>query len=403
MTKAKKLMLLGGSVLCIRYIQAAQEMGLEVLAVDKNPQAPALPYADFSEPVDIMDQQACLQAARRHGIDGVVAINDFGVMSAALVARELDLPGLPLEVAGIATSKCQMRQAWRDAGAPTIDFRRVSSADQLKSAVGEMGLPAIIKPCNSSGGGSRGVMLLDESSDLAEAYRYTNSFYQDDDVLLEEYAEGLEHSVEAIVYEGVAHIIAISDKVKSPLPFRVDDIILYPTVEEGQRLQWVHEAVQQSVEAIGMRNGIAHVELTITDHGPVLFEIGARCGGGAPDPLVPYLSGVEEFKEAVRLALGERPHHLEPVHHKGCVIRFFYPEPGRITKIQGLEEARKMPGVLSLLMFAEPGDVVKPLRTCGDRAGMVIAGGRDRDEALARANRVLETVLIETNPYREAC
>jgi biotin carboxylase len=367
MTKAKTLMLLGGSVLCIRYIQAAQEMGLKVLAVDKNAQAPALPHADFSEPADIMDPQACLDAARCHGIDGVVAINDFGVVSAAKVAQELGLTGLSLDVAEIATSKCLMRETWRKAGAPTIDFRRVHSPGELKSAVSEMGLPAIIKPCNSSGGGSRGVMLLDHSSDLDEAYRYTNSFYQDDDILLEEYAEGLEHSVEAIIYQGKAHIIAVSDKVKSPLPYRVDDIILYPTVEKGQRMQWLREAVQQAVEAIGMQEGIAHVELTITDRGPVLFEIGARCGGGAPDPLVPYLSGVEEFKEAVRLALGERPQHLEPQHDRGCVIRFFYPKPGRITRIQGLEEAQKLPGVLSLLMFAGPGDEVKPLRTCGDR------------------------------------
>ena len=396
MPKPKTLMLLGGSIMCIRYIQAAQEMGLKVLAVDKNPQAPALKHADWAEAADISDPDACLDAATRHKIDGVVAINDFGVMSASAVARALGLPGLPAEVARVATDKYLMRLAWEKAGAPSLAFKLVSSPAELEAAVADIGWPVIIKPRNSVGGGSRGVMRLDEGADLAAAYEFSNSFYQDDQVLVEECAQGLEHSVEAIIYQGKSHIIAISDKVKSPLPYRVDDQILYPTAETGQRLAWIHEAVEQAVAAIGQREGMAHVELAITEEGPKLFEIGARCGGGAPDPLVPYLSGVEEFKEAARLALGEPPEHLEPQLNRGCVIRFFYPQPGQVLSIKGYEKARQLPGVLALYLFVGPGDMVRPLRVCGDRAGMVIAGGEDRNEALERANRVLDTVKITT-------
>lgn len=401
MANKQRLLLLGGSVFCIRYIQAAQEMGLAVVACDRNPAAPALAYADFSEPVDISDPEACLGLARRYSVDGLVAINDFGVLSAAYCAQALGLPGADPATAEVAVDKLLMRQVWEAAGVPSVRYRLATSPAELASAVAELGGKLIIKPCDSRGGGCRGIRQIAPGDDLDEVFNFANSFYGDDQLIVEEFVEGLEHSVEVLVHQGRCHILAISDKVKSPLPYRVDDTILYPTIEKGQRLRWLEEAVTRSVEAIGLRQGMAHVELSMTDKGPVLFEVGIRCGGGAPDPLVTHLTGVNEFQEAVRIALGQAPRHTEPLYTKGAVIRFFYPPPGRVSSLRGLREAHGLPGVLALHLFVEPGDMVRPLRTCGDRAGIIIAGGEDRDQALARANQVLHTVNIETEPMEE--
>ncbi len=402
MTREKRLLLLGGSVFCIRYIQAAREMGLKVVACDRNPAAPALAHADWGEAVDISDPQACLALARRHRVAGVVAINDFGVMSAAVCARELGLPGPSLETVEIALDKLRMRQVWEAAGVPSVRYLRVGSPGELAAAMAELGGRLIIKPCNSRGGGCRGIRQVTQDDDPVAVYDFANSFYQDDNLIVEEFVEGLEHSVEVLVHQGRSHILAISDKVKSPLPYRVDDTILYPTVETGSRLRELEDAVRRAVEAVGLEEGIAHVELSVTERGPVLFEIGIRCGGGAPDPLVPHLTGVNEFQEAVRLALGQAPLHTDPLYTKGAVIRFFYPPPGVVESVEGMEQASRLPGVLSLHLFVAPGQVVRPLRTCGDRAGIVIAGGEDREQALARANQVLKTVRIRTRPLQEA-
>jgi biotin carboxylase len=242
------------------------------------------------------------------------------------------------------------------------------------------------------------VQLIGENTDMKRVYDYSNGFYKDNSLLVEKFVTGLEHSVEVIVYNGKSHIIAISDKVKSPLPYRVDDTILYPTLETGQRLTQLKDAVSRSIASIGITEGIAHVELSITEDGPVLFEIGARCGGGAPAPLVPFLSGVEEFKEAVRIALGQPPQQLTPLYTKGAVIKFFYPKPGIVTQINGIEKVKNLPGVLSFGIFVKKGDRVMPLKTCGDRAGMVITGKETRNEALELANHVIDTVAIETVP-----
>jgi biotin carboxylase len=391
----KKILILGASFSYLGCIKAAKEMGCKVLVADRDPNALGLRYADIPLHAGITNIEKCIQLARQHRIDGVVAVNDFGVMTAARISEELNIPGLPPEVAKIATNKYLMRKVWDEQHIPSVPFARVMNYTEYREAIERLSFPLILKPCISFGG-CRGVIHIDDNSEIDKAYAFATRFYDDQSLIVERFVSGLEHSVEAIVHEGECYVIAISDNVKSPLPYRVNDTILYPTVETNGRQKSIEQAVVDAIKAIGMEEGIAHVELSMTDQGPVLFELGARCGGGAPAPLVPYLCGVEEFKEAVRIALGEQPRNLFPLYTKACVIKFFYPEPGIVKRITGVQLAESLPGVLCLGLFVSEGSRVRPLRTCADRAGMVIAGAESRKEALKRAEEAVNTVTIET-------
>lgn len=79
MTNPKRVMILGASRYQARAVIAAREMGCEVLATDRNPDAYAFAYADYAEPVDISDIEASIATARRYKVDGVVPLNDFGL------------------------------------------------------------------------------------------------------------------------------------------------------------------------------------------------------------------------------------------------------------------------------------------------------------------------------------
>lgn len=392
----KKVLVLGGAFVHLGCIQEVKEMGHTALVADAAPDAPGLAEADIAINVDIVDSEAILEQARHYDIDAVVAVNDWGVLTAAHVAQEMGLPGLPVELAQIVTDKYRMRQVWEESGAPSIPYRLVGSEDELRSAAKELGFPIIIKPRDSRGGGSRGVLILDDVADLDGAFDEADSYYRDGRVLVEKCIIGSEHSVEAIVWEGKAHIIATSDNIKSPRPYRVNDAIRYPSAAQGEHLDIIHDAVQAAVSGIGMDTGIAHVELAVNDDGAHLFEMGARCGGGAPSPLVPYLSGVHEFKEAVRIALGETPKRLAPARNRGCAIKFVYPEPGRVTMVDFPDGVLDNPDVLSFKVFVRPGDIIRPLKTASDRAGIVITGGVDADAAHALAREVINAVHVET-------
>jgi biotin carboxylase len=91
----------------------------------------------------------------------------------------------------------------------------------------------------------------------------------------------------------------------------------------------LEDHIKEAVRAIGIDFGAAHVELATTKDGFVLFELGARCGGGGtPEPIVPFVTGVDEFVETVRILSGDAPVNLKPKRNNGCSYHFITPKAG---------------------------------------------------------------------------
>ncbi|HVH52473.1 MAG TPA: hypothetical protein VM690_10035, partial [Gaiellaceae bacterium] len=94
-----------------RAIERARELGLRVIAVDRDGDALGLQAADVGEVVDFQDVARVIDVARRHSVDGVLTISaDRAVPVAAAVAEELGLPGIGTEVAHLMTNKIAMRR-----------------------------------------------------------------------------------------------------------------------------------------------------------------------------------------------------------------------------------------------------------------------------------------------------
>src|SRR5690606_38339029 len=130
-TVSKRLLILGGSFPYLGCIREALDMGLHVLVADRNPHCPGFGLAHEPLHIDITDQDGILAAAKARRIDGIIAVNDFGVRTAAEVAHALGLPGISPECARICTDKLLMRQAWARHGVPQVEFEPVSSPDEL--------------------------------------------------------------------------------------------------------------------------------------------------------------------------------------------------------------------------------------------------------------------------------
>lgn len=365
-------------------------MGCRVVAIDRNPEAAGRAAADAFEAVDIADAKSAIEVARRHSIDAVIPLSDYGVQTAAEVAAALGLPGNPPEVARNATSKARMRRLWEQAGVPSARFRVVRDLDAAIAATRELdSWPLIFKPADSRGGGSRGISRVDGPSGVSAALTFAQSFYQNKDVVIEEFLEGIEHSLELVMKPGgQCTVLAISDKEKTPPPYRVDKSVIYPTAFEGRERERIGEVAIEAARALGMEIGAAHVELCTTATGPRLFELGARFGGGhTPHPIVSFLTGVNEIEVVTRLLLGEEPGPIEPVREAGAVYRFLTPPPGVLESVGGLDEVRRWEGVLDCGVWVGAGSRIQPVRTGGDRAGYVVAGASGRESALALADR----------------
>ena len=169
MTTGRLLHVLGGGRWQLPTVKRAKAMGLRVLVTDVYDDRPAYGVADLHEVVDITDQEATLDAARRHGIDAILCdTTDVGVPSAAYVAERLGLPGIGYEVALNCTDKSRMRSLVRHAGLDCPPFATAKRRDEAHAAAASIGYPLVVKPVDNQSG--RGVSIVSDESSLDAAF-----------------------------------------------------------------------------------------------------------------------------------------------------------------------------------------------------------------------------------------
>ncbi len=383
----------------VPVIRDAHEAGLEVVAMDGNPNAPGLQLADFAEAVNPLDVDRAIEVARRYRVDGVVAVaSDPCLVPCAEVCHALGLPGIDPETAKLSRNKLRMRQqlqATRPQYCPR--FHGLESEEQARGIPEACGLPAVLKPVQSSG--SKGAFVVQKAEELVAAFRYAKRFSPSGVVLAEELLSGREVSVEGIVTSGTARIVAITDKTTTAPPYCVEIAHVVPSSLSHDVQNGLRDAVEAIARCFNLDTCALHAEMFVTANGIKLVELGARLGGGCiASHLVPLATGVNLNRAAVAIAMGEPP-SLEPTVSRGAAIRFLTPEPGVVTRISGLEDARSMAGVEEVVCSLSAGSVVHALENSDHRVGYVIAFGHDAKAAQATASEGAARVHIETVPH----
>jgi len=395
---ARTVVVIGAGPLQVPAYEAARRMGLRSVAIDRNPAAPGMALADVAEAVDTRDVEGVLAVARRERASGVVTLcTDAPVVVVAAVARALGTPALTPEAAAVATNKARMRDALAAGGVPIPRYRRARTLEEARAAAEELGFPVILKPPASSG--SRGIFKASAADRLEAGWRHARSVAGEGaEILVEEFVEGDEVSVETLSFGGAHHVIAVTDKRTTGDPYWVETGHSQPSRLPPPTLTAVRDCARASLAALGVSEAAGHVEIKVGPGGPRLIEVGARLGGDfITTELVPRSTGVDMVEAVIRLALGEPPRHL-PTQDRGAAIRYLLPPAGRLEAVEGLDAARRMPGVVRLELSASPGTVLEGVRSSLDRPGFVIAEAPSAAEAERRAAAAASAVTFRVSP-----
>lgn len=394
--QSKRILVLGGGRYNIPSIRSAQKAGFLTFVADRNTAAPGLAVADHALPIDLNDCDSLIRAVEEHGgIDGVVSMAEVGVRAAAHISARLGLPSISEKAAENATSKAAMRMAWRTLGKYSPEFRVVADLDAAYRAAVELGcFPLVFKP-DRSFGGSRGVTRVDKDEEIAAAFEAAQSGgLPGSEVVVEQCVQGTEHSCEVLIWQGKTSILCIGQKVKSTLPYRVDVSVQYPAQLTSEQESIVADMCQEAVAALGLTQGVAHVEFGYGSQGPVLFELGARCGGGHTPEIAHDVSGVNEFVEACRMACGMAPSQFSPISRRGADYRFLIFPPGKVEDVVLPKDLPRDPAVLDVGVTVKPGDIIGPLRTTSERVGFLVTVADTLSDAVERADRGCREIFI---------
>ena len=393
----KKFMILGASILQLPAIKKAKEMGLQVIAVDMNPEAIGFKEEGvFKEIISTIDIPAVLDCAKRHRIDGVMTLaSDMPMRTVAAVSKELGLVGITEETALKATNKAYMREALKQGSVPIPEFYKVSNREEYQAVASKFNVPFIVKPADNSG--SRGIVKIDDLLDtkaIFDAYDYSKASSRNGDVIVEEYMNGPEVSVETLTVNGECHVIQITDKITTGAPHFVEMGHTQPSQLDNVTKEKIAIVAKMANKAIGITNGPSHTEIIVTENGPKIVELGARLGGDCiTTHLVPLSTGVDMVENCIKIALGEKP-TINATISKGSAIRYITCDSGKIESITGVEEAELVDGIQQISLLRDVGDIVSEIKSSSDRVGFVVAQGDTVTDVVNKCTRAIGMINI---------
>ena len=386
-----RLLIIGASILQLPAIKRAKELGHYVAVADYNPNAIGIQYADEYFNASTIDIEAICKVAEEFSPDGIMTLaTDMPMRSIAVATSKLGLPGISLETAIKATDKGEMIKAFKAHNVPSPWYYIVENRFELDDL--PITFPCIIKPTDNAG--SRGVCLVNTQKELLNAFDYSHEESRGGKVIIEEYLVGQEVSVEVMVIDGEAHILAITDKLTTGAPHFVEMGHCQQSQLPDEVKQQIREVAKQAVKAVGINCGPAHVEMMATTNGPRMIELGARMGGDCiTTHLVPLSTGIDMIKATIDVCLGNTP-DVTPKFNKGSAIRFFDIAPGVITAIEGSKEALEITGVQEITFTKGVGDRVGTIHSSLDRVGYVIAQSENTIDAINACMKVFNKVHI---------
>ncbi|MGB9755838.1 MAG: ATP-grasp domain-containing protein [Desulfurella sp.] len=401
----KTILIIGAGVESVPGIIIAKKMGLKVVALDMNPNAPGFNFADDKIICSTYDiGNAVIKASEynnKNKIDGVISIATDVPLTVAKIAEKLKLCAPSVETAILASDKILMKHKLKEKGISIPWFCQIDSLKHLKYVVNEKKFNLVIKPADSRG--ARGVLRITKDIDLDWAYNYSLSYSPSKRVLVEEFIDGPQISTEAVIIDGngvnvgfsernyeyidkfAPYIIENGGQMPSSLPQKIKNEISSLTIEAGK--------------AIGIYNGTVKGDMVYSSEGAKVIEVAARLSGGFfSTDQIPLSIGVNLVETAIKIALGEKVaiDSIKPKYQKGVAIRYFFPKPGVVKEIKNIEMFKDAEWLYKLQFFVKPNDIVEKITDHTKRAGVVITTGETKIEAVERAQSVVNIIEIVT-------
>jgi biotin carboxylase len=329
----QKLAVIGANEPLLPYYKQAKAMGYHLIGIAWAEGAVCKQYCDKFYPISFQDKEEVLKVCREEKIDGITSFSlESALPTVVYVAQAMGLVGNTEECVKRTETKFAQRNAFEENGIPVPRYVSIDDEAQLNSV--DLHYPIIVKPLDS--GGSQGINKLEDKAGLLNAYNIAAERSRTNRVIIEEFIDGREFSVEALSCKGKHYILQITDKVTSGAPHFIEIQHHQPADIPSEVAARIREMVSIALTALKIENSPSHTEIKLNTRGELyIIEIGARLGGDyITSDLVRLSTGYDMVKGTIELALGD---FKEPVltksMHSGV---YFYsklaPEVGDIIK-----------------------------------------------------------------------
>ncbi len=404
----KRLLLIGATTgyQTRTFADAASRLGFElVLATDRCRHLDD-PWGDQAIAVRFEDAAAAEDLAAGQHVDGIVAVGDRPAYLAALAAQRLGIPYNPPEAVLACRNKFLARGHFRAAGLLVPEFRRMALDAPAAQAAATVRFPCVLKPLGLSG--SRGVIRVNNPAEFTAAFQRIAALLQQPDIarlreeqnaflIAEDFIAGRELALEGILTGGRLRVLALFDK-PDPLdgPFFEETIYVTPSREPEAVQHEIVRTTEAAVRALGLSHGPVHAEMRVNERGVWMLEVAARPIGGLCARVLP---GLEEL--ILRHAAGEDVSGIQTRGGAAGVMMIPIPREGMYAGVEGLEQAKSVPGIEDVIVTAKEGQKLIPLPEGASYLGFIFASANSPEgveDALRQAHAQLRFEIATALP-----
>lgn len=394
----KKILIIGAGFLQSFVIKKAKEIGYYTIVVDKNPKAVGFDYANEHAVIDIVDEETCLKYAISKDIDGVLTVaTDYGVLTAAYIAKHMNLPGINYEIAKVVKNKYLVRRILNENNVDDISqYFEIEDTEVLENIFDIIKFPVMVKP--SDGSGSNAAKRVDSLEELKIACNVAMKASIIGKVLIEDFIVGKEYGVESFVYNGEIHIVGILDKLMTKPPNYAELGHCIPSQSNNQEA--IKKVVIKAIRALGINFGSVNMDVLVTNDGRVcIIDVGVRMGGNLiGSHLIPLSTGIDYMRNIVQLALGDSVNLKPKSSNINVVTRLLALHPGKVKHLPDLEQIKSKYEV-EIYNNIKVGQEIREYKNNLDGCGYVVSVSNNIEEAIVRAETAKK--IIDNSIVRE--
>lgn len=386
----KAILIFGVGPLQESIINRAKLMGLYTVGIDPCKDATCKECVDVFEIVPGQDYEGHCAVVEKYGIDAIVtAATDKPLVMMARIAEKYGFPFYSVETAQWSTDKFQMKQRFMEGGIPCAKGRLVKSVSEVE----DFEYPVIIKPRDNSG--SRGVKLCRNKEDFELSMSEALEVSHMDTVLVEEFIEGPEYSIESLHHDGKSEVIQFTEKKTTEFPYNVELGHIQPANISEENKWKIRDIISKIGETLIFENCPSHTELKINERGIYIIETSPRLGGDyITSTLTPLSTGVNLEDELIKISLGEAI-NPRPKEEQYAGVRFFAFEEGSTIKHEpNIKFIKGWPHVVDFSFTLKKGDKVNKITSSLNRYGHLILQTGNRN-AIEEAFDKYESIIFD--------
>ncbi|GAB1474491.1 hypothetical protein MASR2M69_19320 [Bacteroidota bacterium] len=339
----KKAIVLGGTYDHIKLIEILKKYGYYVLLIDYYENPPAKAIVDEHIKESTLDIDKVLNIAKKFKPDLVISTCiDQALKTMAFVCEELDLPcHISHQSAIELTNKVLMKKKFEENNIPTSKFLVIDNTSDLSNI--KLNYPIVIKPADSNS--SKGISKINKYNLLNNAVELAMKNSRSKNVILEEFRNGEEYSVDVIIVDYEPEIILITKNIKNKNNKDKFTIIqsYFPALDDLALEERIKLIAKDIAISFKIKNGPLLIQMIFDGKNLNVIECSSRIGGGSKHQIIQEITDFDIINWFVNLIAKNKIRKKIRLYKRSnyACINYIYANKGKIVKQLGFEELKK--------------------------------------------------------------